>query len=423
MADNINSKSNNKKPDISTKMIHGAYDPGQHLGATQIPIFQTSAFAHSSAEEMEEIFNNRQSGFVYSRLGNPTVNNFENRIRMAESGTFATACASGSAAIMVSLFNILRSGDEIIAPTGLYGGTLDMFRDLEAFGIHTVYANDFTANEIDSLIGESTKAVFAETIGNPKLNVVDIRAVADVCHKHGIPLIVDNTTATPVLVKPLELGADLVIHSSSKYINGNGAAISGVVIDGASFDWRSDKFSVMGEYQKFGKGAFTARLRNVVWRDFGPCLAPVHAWLNINGLETLGLRMKTICYNAAALAEALSNNPGVDEVRYPVLPDSPYRELAKRQFRDSMGGGILTIRVGSKKKAFAVINRLKYACNVSNIGDSKTLVVHPSSTIFAHSSESEKNAAGVYDDLIRISIGIESADDLIWDFEQALKGI
>lgn len=408
-------------PDISTVMLHDVYDPAGHMGATCMPVFQSSAFAHQTAEELEAIFANRAAGFAYSRIGNPTVNSFEERIRRAEGGMFATATASGSAAITSTVLTILRSGDEIILPPGLYGGTIDLFRDLEAFGIHAVYVDPFTPANIEAAVTLHTKAVFAETIGNPKLNVIDIRRLSDCVHALGLPLIIDNTTATPILVRPLSLGADLVIHSASKYINGNGSAISGVIVDGGSFDWSDEKYSVMGEYQKFKKGAFSSRLRNTIWRDTGPCLAPVHAWLNNAGLETLGLRMKKICYNASRLAEALTEMPGVYDVHYPSLSGSPWQELVKRQFDNGLAGGILTFRTGSKKKAFSVIDHLQYAMNLSNVGDSKTLVVHPSSTIFSHSSTEEKRAAGVYEDLIRVSVGIEDINDLIRDFEQALK--
>jgi O-acetylhomoserine (thiol)-lyase len=409
------------KPELDSLMLHGAYDPSNFLGSTMPPIFQTSAFAHQTAEELERIFANKAGGFAYSRIGNPTVNNFENRMIKAEHGMFATACSSGSAAIAMTLLTLLKSGDEIIASTGLYGGTIDLFRDLEAFGIRTVYTSDFSRAAMEQLVSDSTKAVLVETIGNPKLNIIDIRGLADTVHAFGIPLIVDNTVATPALVRPLELGADIVVHSSSKYINGNGSAISGVIVDGASFDFRSEKFRVLGDYQKYGKGAFTARLRNVIWRDIGACLSPVTAYANIAGLETLSLRMKRICENAKQLAVYLDACAHVSEVVYPGLRSHPDYKLVRKQFAEGMAGGILTIRVGSKKKAFSVINHLNYAWNVSNIGDTKTLVVHPSSTIFAHSSEEEKQAAGVYDDQIRISVGIEDIRDLIADFDQALS--
>ncbi|MCM1114963.1 MAG: aminotransferase class V-fold PLP-dependent enzyme [Clostridium sp.] len=412
-------KKEEQRLEMNTMLLHSVRQEEEFKGATSVPIFQTSAYAHKTAEELEDIFNNRKPGFAYSRIGNPTVDNFEKRMARLEGGISAIACSSGSAAVSCALLNILKSGDEIIVPTGLYGGTLDLFRDLAPFGIKAVFVDDFTADNISAYINENTKAIFAELIGNPKLNVVDVKELSDLAHKNDIPLIIDSTTATPVLIKPIKFGADIVIHSSSKYINSNGSAISGVIIDSGNFKWNNGRFDVMGDYLKYGKGAFTARLRNSVWRDIGACLAPMNAYLNINGIETLGIRMERICKNAQLLAEHLKTLRYVKEVNYPGLKDSPYYPVINKQFNHGFAGGILTIRVESKEKAFTVINNLKYALNVSNIGDTKTLVVHPASTIFAHSSEEEKAAAGVYDDLIRISVGIEDIEDIIADFENA----
>ncbi len=412
-------KKEEQRLEMNTMLLHGVRQEEEFKGATSVPIFQTSAYAHKTAEDLEDIFNNKKPGFAYSRIGNPTIDNFEKRMARLEGGISATACSSGSAAVSCALLNILKSGDEIIVPTGLYGGTLDLFRDLEPFGIKAVFVNDFTSENITHYINENTKAIFAELIGNPKLNVVDVRELSDLAHKNDIPLIIDSTTATPVLIKPIKFGADIVIHSSSKYINSNGSAISGVIVDSGNFKWNNGKFDVMGDYLKFGKGAFTARLRNSVWRDIGACLAPMNAYLNINGLETLGLRMERICKNAQLLAEHFKTLRYVKEVNYPGLKDSAYYPLITKQFKHGYAGGILTIRVESKEKAFTIINNLKYALNVSNIGDTKTLVVHPASTIFAHSSKEEKAAAGVYDDLIRISVGIEDIEDIIADFDNA----
>lgn len=401
--------------ELETKLLHCAQQYTEFKGSTQVPIFQTSAFAHESAEELEEVFGGKRAGFAYTRIGNPTVNNFELRMAQLEGGFAATACSSGSSAIACSLLNILKTGDEIIVPTGLYGGTLDFFRDIEPLGIKAVFVDDFTAENIKHYITDKTRVVFGEAIGNPKLNVADISSIAGLVHSYELPLIIDSTTATPVLVNPISLGADLVIHSSSKYINGNGSAISGVIVDAASYNWNNGRYEHFGDYLKFGKMAFTARLRNSVWRDMGACLSPMNAFLNINGLETLSLRMERICANASALSDYLS---AYGEVNYPYYK---YKELCKAQFKNGMAGGILTLRLGTKERAFKVINKLKYAYNASNIGDTKTLVVHPASTIFAHSSKKQQEQAGVYEDLIRISVGIESIDDLISDFENALK--
>ena len=398
-----------------TKLLHLAEHYPEFKGATQVPIFQTSAFAHESAEALEAVFAGTKAGFAYTRIGNPTVNHFELCMAQLEGGFAATACSSGSAAIACTLLNLLKTGDEIIVPTGLYGGTLDFFKDIGPLGIRAVFAEDFSAENVRRYITDNTRAIFAEAIGNPKLNVVDITALAALAHSYDIPLIIDSTTATPVLVNPLQLGADLVIHSSSKYINGNGSAISGVIVDGASYNWNNGKYEHFGDYLRFGKMAFTARLKNSVWRDIGACLAPMNAFLNSNGLETLSLRMERICANAKALADFLTV---YGEVNYPYFR---YRSLCEQQFYQGMAGGILTLRLGTKERAFRVINRLQFALNASNIGDSKTLVVHPASTIFAHSTKEQQAQAGVFDDMIRISVGIENIADLLADFENALK--
>jgi O-acetylhomoserine (thiol)-lyase len=319
----------------------------------------------------------------------------------------------------MTLLTILKSGDNIIVPTGLYGGTLDLFRDLEGFGVTTIFVDPYTPEEIDGHVTERTRALFTEFVGNPKLNVADVRSLSAFAKEKKLPLIVDSTTMTPAVVNPLRLGADIVIHSSSKYINGGGNAISGIIVDGGTFQWDDDRYDVFGTYRKFKKGAFTARLRNSIWRDIGACLSPVNAFLNLEGIETLSLRMERICDNALALAQMFSEMEEISVVNYPGLPDNPYQQLVQEEL-GGRAGGILTIRVGSKERAFSIINHLKYAINASNIGDTKTLVVHPASTIFVHSTEEEKQAAGVYEDLIRISVGIEYIEDIKEDFRQAI---
>ncbi len=405
--------------DFNTRLLHGSAVKKYPEGATVPAVAQVSAFAYDTPEQLEKVFNNRAPGYAYSRIGNPTVDAFEQRICELEGGTAAVACSSGMAAITAALMNILQEGDEVIAGSGLFGGTIDLFGDLESFGIKTKFVNHITVEEIAPLITEKTKAVFGEVIGNPGLDVADIRPAADFVHERGIPLLLDSTTATPYLVQPLQLGADIVIHSSSKYINGGGNAISGVIVDGGSFLWDVEKYPRMAEYQKFGAFAYTAKLRSGIWRNMGGCLAPVNAFLNIVGMETLGLRMERICSNAHKLAGALSQFEGVT-VNYPALPDSPYKEITDRQL-GGRGGGIITMRTGSKEKAYRLMNRLKYACNATNIGDIRTLVIHPASTIYAHSTPERRQAAGVYEDTVRISVGIEDANDLICDFTEALR--
>lgn len=406
---------------FNTALLHQNFDGDAATGSTLTPIYQSSAFSHESAERLEAVFNNKAAGYAYTRISNPTIDAFERRISALEKGIGAVACSSGMAAVTMSLLNILQAGDEIIAGAGLFGGTIDLFGDLEAFGITTRFTDEVTAESVEALLTDKTKAVFTELIGNPKLNVVDIKAVAEVAHSHGVPLIIDSTTATPYLINPFDFGADIVVHSSSKYINGSGNAISGIIVDSGKFRWDTERYSGFEEYAKYGKFAYLAKLRNGLWRNVGCCLAPMNAYLNSIGLETLGLRMERLCSNALQLAEYLKTVPDM-EVNYPALSDNPYYGLVKEQL-SGKGGTILTLRTGSKEKAFKLINGLKYACIATNIGDVRTLVIHPASTIYTHSTEQQKLSAGVYDDTIRISVGIEDADDLIEDFRQAIEKI
>lgn len=393
------------------------------MGASMMPVYQTSAFSHSTAEELEQIFKNQKPGFTYSRVGNPTVNAFENQMARLEGGLSATACASGSAAIACCFMTLLKSGDNVVVPTGLYGGTLNWLKDLEDFGITTHFVEAFTAENVAAAIDEKTRLVFTEIISNPKLEVVDVKALAGATHNAGIPLVVDATAVTPALMRPIAFGADIVVHSSSKYINGNGSGVSGVIVDSGRFPWKkSGKFDEVLPCQRFGPAAFTAKLRNTIWQDVGACLSPVHAWLNLSGLETLPLRMKTICENAQALAEFLEAQDGIEEVNYPGLASSPWHGHTD-QFAHHRGGGLLTVRLGSKARAFQLINHLKLTLNLPNIGDTKTLVLHPASTIFVHSDQKAREAAGVYDDTVRISVGLEDIKDIISDFVQALESL
>ncbi|MBQ6555111.1 MAG: O-acetylhomoserine aminocarboxypropyltransferase/cysteine synthase [Firmicutes bacterium] len=405
---------------FETALLHGNFDGDKATGATLTPIYQSSAFGQDSAEKIEKIFHNQAAGFAYSRISNPTVAAFESRMTYLENGLASVAASSGMAAITAAFLNILGAGDEIISKASIFGGTIDLFRDLENLGIKTHFVNELTDEELKPVINEHTKAVFAETIGNPKLDITDIEEAAQIIHSYGLPFVLDNTTATPFMVRGIDLGADIIINSSSKYINGSSNSISGIITDSGNFKWSAEKYPVMKDYIKFGKFAFSAKLRNDTYRNLGCCLSPMNAFFNTLGLETLGLRMERHCQNALRLAEILEPKDGVREVNYPLLITSPYYGTAKKQFGEN-GGGIFTIRLYTKERAFAFINRLKYAVNITNIGDTKTLVIHPSSTIYAHSTLEEQEKAGVYEDLIRVSVGIEDISDLIEDFKQALE--
>lgn len=406
---------------FNTSLLHAGLEK-ENRGATLTPIYQNSAFEQEKAEDLEGIFENKRPGYCYSRVGNPTISAFENRITKLEGGIASIACASGMAALMNACLAILQSGDEIVASSSLYGGSIDLFHDIEAFGIKTNYvrSNDFEGFE--KAINEHTRLIFAETIGNPCLDVTDIRRLSELAHRHQLPLIMDNTTATPYLIKAIDYGADIVINSSSKYINGSSNSISGILTDSGHFKWDMEKYPGLKDYRKFGPMAYIAKLRNSFFRNTGACLAPMNAYLNMIGLETLGLRMERQCSNALELAEWLEESYPALQVNYPGLKSSPWHEIAEKELQNGYGA-ILTLRAGSKKRAFDLIDRLTLPYTLSNVGDTKTLVLHPASTISLHSTEKEKEDAGVYEDLIRVSVGIEDLEDLKEDFAQAIEGL
>ena len=404
---------------FNTELLHSEKMGDEVTGATLTPVYQSSAFYQTSAEQHEKLFHNKANGFSYTRINNPTIAAFENRMTKLEHGIASIACSSGMAAITNALLNIVRTGEEIVASTSLYGGSIDVFHDFEAFGIQTKFVDIADDKAVEAAITDKTRVIFAETIGNPKLDVVDIVHLAELAHAHGLPLVMDNTVATAYLVRPIELGADVVVNSTSKYINGNSNAISGVITDSGKCKWDKTKYPGMAEYAKFGPFAYTAKLRNGLFRNTGACMAPQTAFYNLIGMETLGLRMERACANAKKLAEFLDSYEDI-MVNYPGIPSSPWHEVADRVLERGYGA-ILTIRVGSKERAFQMMNRLKIPKIVSNIGDTKTLIIHPESTLNAHSTEQEKEAAGVFDDLIRISVGIEDVEDLIEDFRSAME--
>lgn len=405
--------------DFNTRLLHSQSRKWNPEGSIIPPISQVSAFAYETSEDLEKVFTNRKPGFSYSRIGNPTVSAFERKINELEGGVLAVATSSGMSAVTLSLLNILTAGDEIIAGSGLFGGTIDLFRDLKAFGITTRYVDHISVSSVEPLINNKTRVIFGEVIGNPALDIIDIRAIAELAHSHNLPFIVDATTATPYLVNPLRLGADVVVHSTSKYINGGGNSISGIIVDGGSYDFAARGYYGFDEYISVRQFQYAAKLRNGIWRNMGACLAPLNAFMNMVGLDTLGLRMERICSNAYGLAKALSGIKGIT-VNYPLLTSSPYRDLALTQL-GGKGGGIVTIRVGSKENAFKLMDSLKFAYKATNIGDVRTLAIHPASTIYFHSDEKAREAAGVYHDTIRISVGIEDINDLIEDFTQAIN--
>ena len=405
---------------FNTRLLHGRAVKRYADGSTLPQIAQANAFQYDSAEELDRVFHHRAPGYAYSRVANPTVAAFEQRINEMDGGSGAVACSSGMAAITLTLLNFLRSGDELIVSGGLYGGSIALFESLAKFGIAVKYVRCMTQEEIGALISGRTRAIFGEVLSNPSLEIMNIREVADLAHRNGLPFIVDATTVTPYLVNPIVWGADIVVHSTTKYITGSGDAIGGAIIDGGRFDWDFDKFRGLEAYRNFGKAAYAVKLRTETLENMGSCMAPMTAFLNVIGLETLGLRMERICGNAKALAEALNEIPEL-HVNYPLLTGNPCGELALKQL-NGQGGGVLTFRAGSRENAYRIINGLKYAVRATSIGDTRTLVIHPESTLYIRNTREQREIAGVFDDTVRVSVGIEDAGDLIDDFIGAIRG-
>ncbi|OGV63114.1 MAG: acetyl-L-homoserine sulfhydrolase [Lentisphaerae bacterium RIFOXYC12_FULL_60_16] len=409
---------------MDTRVLHDAVKPDPETGATTPTIVQSTAFAYETAESLEAVFSGREPGYVYSRIANPTVTQFERRITALEAAQGALACASGMAAISATALALAGTGDEIIAGNSLFGGTHSLFsRTLSRYGIVTRFVQATDANAYRKAITDRTRLIFVESIGNPKLDVPDLAAIAGVAHEHGVVFAVDNTLATPVLLRPKTIGANLVIHSTSKFINGHGHAIGGIIVDCGTFDWSSPRYAHLHPlHKRIGNLAFLSYLRSQVVRDLGCCLSPFNAFLMMIGVDTLAIRMERHCANAGQVAQFLAGHPRVDRVRYPGRPDHPDQALAQRQFGGRYGA-VLTLELADRTSCFRFINGLKRARNLANIGEVRTLVIHPASTFCREMSVEDRAAVGVSDNLVRLSIGIEHPDDIISDLEQSLAMI
>ncbi|TCL62165.1 O-acetylhomoserine (thiol)-lyase [Hydrogenispora ethanolica] len=407
--------------DFETRSIHSGFDQDKGTGATALPIYESAAFAYDSAEDLEAAFQGRKFGHIYSRIANPTVTAFENRVNALENGLGAIATASGMAAIATAVYTLAQAGDEIVSGKSLFGGTFQLFNEIFGnSGIKVVYVESTATEAYRRAISPRTKLVFLETIGNPKLDIPDIGAIAAVAREQGVPLVVDSTLSTPYLFAAKRFGVDLVIHSTSKYISGSGNTIGGILVDLGNFDWRHCRTGAVAALTKqAGEYAFLARARRQVLQNTGSCLSPFNAYLQNLGLETLALRMSKHCTNAVGLVEYFQAQPQVVSVNYPGLPGHPDHAVAAAQFHGGYGG-LITLRLGTRERCFRMINRLKMVKCLANVGDAKTLIIHPASTIYHNCSAAEQEAAGVYPDLVRISVGIESLRDIINDFDQAL---
>lgn len=416
---------------FGTLCLHAGQIPDASTGSRAVPIYQTTSFVFDSAEHAASLFNLQTFGNVYSRISNPTVAVFEERMAALEGGRSALAASSGQAAQMCALLTILRQGDEIISSSTLYGGTYSQFDvTFRQFGIHTVFVNSDDPENFRRAITPKTRAIYAETMGNPQINVLDIEAVAKIAKEAGVPLIIDNTFASPYLCQPIKFGADIVVHSATKFIGGHGTTMGGVVVESGKFPWDNGKYPMMTEpsrgyhgvmfHETFGDFGYTMKCRMETMRTLGPVLSPFSAWILLQGLETLHVRVERHVANAVAVAKFLESHPRVSWVNYPGLPSNKYHALAQK-YLPKGSGSIMTFGIkGGMDAGVKFIEGLQFFSHLANVGDAKTLVIHPASTTHRQLSEEDQIKAGVGPDMIRLSIGIEDISDILWDLDQAL---
>ncbi len=416
---------------FGTLCLHAGQIPDPTTGARAVPIYQTTSYVFDSAEHASSLFNLQTFGNVYSRLSNPTVAVFEERVAALENGRAALALSSGQAAQMTALLTLLEAGDELVSASTLYGGTYSQFDvNFRRMGIDTKFVHPDDPDNFRKAITSKTKALYAETMGNPGINVLDIEAVAKIAHDAGLPLVIDNTFASPYLCRPIDFGADIVVHSATKFMGGHGTTMGGVVVESGKFPWDNGNFPGMTEpsrgyhgvrfYETFGDFGFTMKCRMETLRTLGPCLSPINAFLLLQGLETLHVRMDRHVANAQRVAEFLEAHPQVSWVNFPSLKSSPYHELAKK-YLPKGSGSIMTFGIkGGVAAGEKFIEACQFLSHLANVGDAKTLVIHPASTTHRQLSEEEQIKAGVSPDMIRLSVGIEDIDDILWDIGQAL---
>lgn len=402
--------------------------------ARAVPIYQTSSFVFYNSEHAKARFGLSDSGNIYGRLTNPTEEIFSKRIAALEGGVAALAVASGAAAVAYSIKNIALNGDHVVAAKNIYGGTFNFLQHtLPQHGVTTTFVNPFNYDEVENAIQENTKLIFIETLGNPNSDVVDIEKIAGIAHAHKIPLIVDNTFATPYLVRPIEYGADIVVHSATKFIGGHGTTIGGVIVDGGKFDWEaSGKFKSLTDpnpsyhgisfTKAVGRAAFVTKIRAILLRDTGATLSPIHAFIFLQGLETLSLRVERHVYNALKVVEFLKNHSQVEKVNHPSVSDDVEQKRLYAKYFPNGGGSIFTFEIkGDDKKAKDFIDQLEIFSLLANVADVKSLVIHPASTTHSQMSEEELLASGIKPNTIRLSIGTENIEDIIEDLEEAFK--
>ncbi len=422
---------------FETLQLHvGQEEPDPVTDARAVPIYQTSSFVFRNSQHAADRFGLRDAGNIYGRLTNPTEDVFEQRIAALEGGVAALAVGSGAAAVTYAIENVALAGDHIVAAKNIYGGTYNLLaHTLVDFGVTTTFVDPFNLEEVEAAIRDNTKALYIETLGNPNSEVVDIEAFANLAHKHGLPLLVDNTFATPYLVRPIEYGADIVIHSATKFIGGHGTTIGGVIVDGGHFDWgASDKFPQLTEpnpsyhgisfVQAAGAAAYITRIRAILLRDTGATISPIHSWIFLQGLETLSLRVERHVENARKVVEFLQKQPAVDKVNHPAVSSDPSQKALYEKYFPNGGGSIFTFEIkGDAKKAQAFIDHLKLFSLLANVADVKSLVIHPASTTHAELNEQEQADQGIKPNTIRLSIGTENIDDILFDLQEAFDAV
>jgi O-acetylhomoserine (thiol)-lyase len=418
---------------FETLCVHAGQIPDAQTGSRAQPLYQTTSYVFDSADHAASLFNLQTFGNVYTRLSNPTTAVFEERMAAIEGGRASVATASGQAAEMVAFLNILQAGDHVVSSAKVYGGTHTMLAvNFAKLGIEATLVDPDDPENFRRALKPSTRAIFSETLGNPAINVVDLAAIAAIAHEAGVPFIVDNTAASPYLCQPFAHGADIVVHSATKFIGGHGTSMGGVVIESGKFPWDNGKFPSMTEpsqgyhgvrfYETFGDFGFTMKARMEILRVFGPAISPFNAWLMLQGLETLPVRMQRHCENAMRVAQFLEGHAKVAWVNYPGLPGNRHHALAKR-YMPKGAGSLLSFGIeGGYDAGVKFIEGLQFVSHLANIGDTKSLVIHPASTTHRQLSEEDQVKAGVPPDMVRLSIGLESIDDIVWDLDRALAG-
>ena len=419
---------------VESLALHGGQEPDPTTGSRAVPIYQTTSYQFKSTEHAANLFGLKEFGNIYTRLMNPTTDVFEKRVALLDGGVGALAVASGQSAITLALLNIAQAGDEIVSADNLYGGTYNLFHyTFKKFGINVKFVKSNDLAGFQKAITPKTKAIYAESVGNPKLDVTDLEALSKIAHKNGIPLVLDNT-ATPYLLRPIDFGVDIVVYSATKFIGGHGTSIGGVIVDSGKFDWTNGKFPLISEpdpsyhginfveaLKPIGNIAYIIKARVTLLRDLGPAISPFNSFLLLQGLETLHLRMPRHSENALAVAQYLKKHPEVAWVNYPGLPSSPDHDKAKKYLGKGAGAIIGFGIKGGLEAGKKFIESLELISHLANIGDAKSLAIHPATTTHQQLSEEERLATGVTPDFIRLSIGLEHIDDIIADIEQALK--